>query len=165
MRNFLIIGILGAAIIYGTRIIGAKKIGDKSTVRALNPRISRTDGNGIVIRFDVTINNPTNATMRLSKPVITLSSQGKYLVSSTPENKLYTIEPQKQTSLEFIEISIPWLTLSSYLADLISRIPALLKTYQTTGRLSFESLAIPLEYKYSTYVNDLYYESQITKII
>jgi len=165
MKDFLVIGIIGVALFYGSRILGAKKIGDKSVVRALNPRISKTDGNGLVIRFDIAVDNPTNTTVRLSKPVITLTSKGKYMVSSVPENKFYNIGPLSQTSLEFAEITIPWMTLSSYLANILTRIPALLKTYQTTGRLGFESLAIPLEYKYSSYVNDLFYESPLTKIV
>ena len=164
MKDFLALGFIGVALFYGFRIFGAKKIGDKSVVRVVNPRISKTDGNGMVVRFDIAIDNPTNTSMRLSKPVITLSSQGKYLVSSVPENKFYSIGPLSQTSLDFAEITIPWVTLSTFLSSIISRIPDLLKAFQTTGRVDFGSLGIPLEYKYSSYVNDFYYESPLHKI-
>lgn len=127
MRDFIVIGIIGVALYYGSRVLGAKKIGDKSVVRALNPRITKTDGNGIVVRFDVAVDNPTNTTVRLSKPIITLTSQGKYIVSSVPENKSYLIAPLSQTSLEASEITIPWITLSSYLADMLTKSSFLLQ--------------------------------------
>jgi hypothetical protein len=165
MKDLLIIGIIGAALYYGTRVMSAKKVGDKSIVRAFNPRIVKTDNNGIVVRFDVAVDNPTNTSVRLSRPVITISSQGKYLVSSIPESRFFQIAPLSQSSLDSADITIPWVSLSGYLADILVRIPSLLKSFQQTGRLDFQQLAIPLEYKYSTYVNDLYYESPLTRIL
>ncbi len=53
-----------------------KEVGDNSIVRALNPRIVKTDNNGLVVRFDMAVDNPTNTSVRLSKPVITLSRSG-----------------------------------------------------------------------------------------
>jgi hypothetical protein len=165
MRDLVLLGAAGLALFFGSRLFGAKKVADKSIVRVLNPRIVKADGNGLLVRFDVAVDNPTNTSMRISKPVITLSSRGKYMASSVPQNKQYSIGPLSQTSLDFAEITLPWMTLSSYAAELISNIPTLIKSFQTQGRLSFQMLSIPLEYKYSTYVNDLFYESPLNPIL
>lgn len=76
MKDLLVVGIIGLALYYGSRVMQAKKGGDNSIVRALNPRIVKTDNNGLVVRFDMAVDNPTNTSVRLSKPVITLSRSG-----------------------------------------------------------------------------------------
>lgn len=165
MKNLLAIGILGGLLFYGSRIFGAKRISDKSVVRTLKPRVYKVDASGITLRADVAVDNPTNTTITVTKPTITLSTEGKYLASSVPQNKIFTIQPLSQTSLETTEIFIPWITLSGYLSSIVSRIPTLVNTYRATGKLGLEALAIPLEYKYATYVNDLFYESDPIRVV
>ena len=165
MKNLIAIGLIGGLLFFGSRLVGAKRLSDKSVVRTLNPRIHKVDISGIIVRTEIAVDNPTSDTITVTKPVITLTSSGKYLASSVPENKTISIKPLSQTSLETAEISIPWTSLTGYVSNLIARIPTLIASYRSTGKLSFSSIAIPLEYKYSTYVNDLYYESTPEKLV
>jgi hypothetical protein len=165
MNKLLTLGIIGGLIYLSTRLVGLKRISDNSVVRTLNPRIHKADTNGLVIITDIELDNPTNTAISITKPVITLSTGGKYLASSVPQTKTFTIAPQTQTSLEVAEISIPWMSLTGYIGSLITKIPSILTSYNQSGKLDFKALAIPLEYKYSTYINNMYYESPVQKIV
>ena len=165
MKNLIAIGLVGGLLFFGSRILGAKRISDKSVVRTLNPRIHKVDVSGIIVRTELAVDNPTSDAITVTKPVITLTSNGKYLASSVPENKTIPIKPLSQTSLDTAEITIPWTSLTGYMSNLIAKIPALIASFKSTGKLSFSSIAIPLEYKYSTYVNDLYFESIPEKLV
>ena len=45
------------------------------------------------------------------------------------------------------------------------RIPQLLEEHRATGQLSFQALAVPLEYRYSLYVGDFFYESPTERLV
>lgn len=165
MNKLLTLGIIGGLIYLSTRLVGLKRISDNSVVRTLNPRIHKADVNGLVIRTDIALDNPTNTAITITKPVITISTDGKYLASSVPQTSVFTIAPQTQTSLEVAEISIPWMSLTGYIGSLITKIPAIIASYKDNGKLDLKALSIPLEYKYSTYINNMYYESPVQKIV
>jgi hypothetical protein len=155
MRGVLTIGIIGGLLYLGSRVMSAKKLSDKSVVRTLNPRIATISFSGITLSTDVYVDNPTNGSVQVSKPVITFTSGGKYIASSVPTRQMFTIAPMSQTSLGTIQVEIQWNVLTPYISNLVSRISALTQK----NNVSFKALDMPLEYYYSVYVNDLYYES------
>jgi len=165
MNKLLAIGLVGGLLYLSSRIVGLKRISDKSVVRTLNPRIHKADINGLIIQADIALDNPTNTAIKVTKPVITVTTNGKYLASSVPQARQFTIAPQTQTSLEVAEISIPWMSLTGYIGSLFTKIPGLIASYRANGKLNLSSLAIPMEYKYSTYINDVFYESPAEKIV
>jgi hypothetical protein len=165
MNKVVAIGLSVGLLLLGSKLWSVKRLSDKSVVRTLNPRIHKVDISGIIVRTEVAVDNPTKDSITVTKPVITLTSSGKYLASSVPENKVYTIQPLAQTSLETAEITIPWTSLTGYMSSLVAKIPLLISTYNSTGKLAFSTLAIPLEYKYSTYVDGNHYESTPEKLV
>jgi hypothetical protein len=161
VKNFLLIGLIGGALYLGSRMLGAKRLGDKSIVRALNPKISKITMAGISLSTDVVVDNPTNSSVQITKPVIKLSSNGNYLASSVPEKGILNISPIGQSNLGTITIDIPWSALTPFISGLINKIPSLI------GKKNVETktLGVPLEYSYSLYVNNLFYESTPTTLI
>jgi len=62
-----------------------------------NPCIHKVDLKGIAFRTEIKIQNPTKNSMNITKPVVTLSSNGKYITSNSPEQKSIVIEPLTTT--------------------------------------------------------------------
>ena len=165
MNPWLTLGVVGGAVVLGVRLFQAQRVGAKSVVRALNPRIHEADAQGLVLRMELAVDNPTTTSVRVSKPVVTLMTEGRVLASSPPSTRTYEIRPLAQTELDTIEIVIPWMALSGYLTSVIARIPQLVAEHRATGQLSFEALAVPLEYRYSLYVGDFFYESPTERLV
>lgn len=155
MRGILTIGLIGGLLFLSTRAWGAVKLGQRAVVRTLNTRISKITLAGLTLATDLFVDNPTNGSVQVTRPVVTFLSGGKYIASSVPSKELFTISPLNQTSLGTVKVDISWSALTPYIANLISRIPALARNTNT----SLKDLNLPLEYKYSLYVNDLFYES------
>ncbi|WP_421752496.1 hypothetical protein [Croceimicrobium sp.] len=161
MRSIVAIGLIGGLLYWGSRAFSAKRLSDKSVVRTLNPRIAKITLAGVTLATDIYVDNPTNGSVQITKPVITISTAGKYVASSVPTRDQYTIAPLKQTSLGVAQVEIPWSALTPYISNLVSRIPALVRG----GNTSIQSLNLPLEYRYSVYVNDIFYESNPERLV
>lgn len=156
MKNVLIIGLIGGLLYLGSKALSAKKLSDKSIVRTRNPRIAKINLSGIRLATDLFIDNPTNNSIQITKPVITFTSGGKYIASSIPSKEQFTISAMNQTSLGTIEVEIPWSALTPFISNLLTRIPGLVQS----GNATITSLNMPFEYHYSLYINGLFYESQ-----
>lgn len=161
MRSIVAIGLIGGLLYWGSRALSAKRLSDKSVVRTLNPRIAKITFAGITLATDLFVDNPTHVSVQITKPVITISTGGKYMASSVPTREQYTIAPLSQTSLGTVQVEIPWSELTPYISNLVSRIPALVRG----GNSSIQSLNLPLEYRYSVYVNDIFYESNPERLV
>ena len=113
-----------------------------------NPRIHKVDLKGIAFRTEIKIQNPTKNSMTITKPVVTLSSNGKYITSNSPEQKNIVIEPLTTTDIDTIEIPISWTTMAGYLTGIIGKAPALITAFRNKDLKAVAStLAILLEIK------------------
>ena len=59
--GLLVIGALGIA-----KLIKMKKIGDNVITRLENPRVHKVDLKGISFRTEISLQNPTNSTMKIT---------------------------------------------------------------------------------------------------
>lgn len=160
MKNLWVIGITGILLFLGFKAFGLKQFNVYSVVRTLNTRIAKVTLAGLSLATDIAIDNPTSTSLNVSKPVVTITTGGKYAASSVPSRETFTIAPHTRSSIGTIEIEIPWTSLTPYIADLISRIPSLIgKSNQSPAALD-----LPMEYYYTVYVNDLFYQSNPEKI-
>jgi hypothetical protein len=160
MKNLLAIGITGTLFYLGFRAFGLNRFNVYSVVRTLNPRITKVTLTGISLATDISIDNPTNTNLKVSNPVVTITTGGRYAASSVPTTETFTIAPQTRSALGTIEVEVPWSSLTPYIANLVSRIPSLIgKTNQSPAALD-----LPMEYYYTVYVNDLFYQSSPEKI-
>jgi len=166
MNTIIKIGIAGG-IAYGLyELYEMKNVSEKVVTSLSNPRIHKVDLRGLVLRTEINIDNPTKGSVTITKPIITLTSKGKYISSTHPEDKKITIKPLATSQIDTIEIVIPWTILVGYVVGIISKVPAIIAAFTAKDLSAFgEALAIPLEMKYSLYSNGLYYESEAEKII
>lgn len=166
MNKFLGIGILGALAYGAYRLFGMKQISDKVVTHLVKPRVHKVDLRGIVLRTEINIENPTRFRMAITKPVITLTSQGKYITSTSPEQKRIEIQPMGTSMIDTIEIVIPWTAIAGYASDIIAKIPELTEAFKKKDVGAFsKALAIPLEVKYSLYANGIFYQAEPQKIL
>jgi len=166
MNNLIKIGIGGGLLLGLWKLLQMKKVSEKVVTSLSNPRIHKVDLKGIAFRTEINVSNPTKASVKISKPVVALYSDKKFISSSKPENKEFTISPLATTKIDTVEIVIPWTTLSSYVVGVIGKIPQLIEAFKTKDPAKFiQALAIPVEIKYSLYANGLFHESEYQKIV
>lgn len=166
MNTLFKIGIFGGLVLGVYKLLGMKRVSDKMVTSLSNSRIHKIDLKGIAIRTEINVSNPTKTTMKITKPFVTLTTKGKYITSTTPENKEFTINPLTETKIDTIEIVVPWTILAGYIYGIFGKIPQILAAFRTKDLTAVgQALAIPLEMKYSLYANGLSYESEPTKIV
>ena len=166
MNNLVKVGIVGGLAFGIYKLMGMKTISEKVVTTLSNPRVHKVDFKGLSIRTEINIANPTKSSMSVSKPVVTLSTKGKYITSSKPENKNFTIKALADTKIDTIELVIPWTILAGYIINLLSKIPQVMEAFKAKDLAAFgKALSVPLEMKYSLYANGLSYESEPQKIL
>jgi len=166
MKKILGIGILGGLIFGAVKLFKMKKVSDKMVSNLSNPRIHKVDLKGIAFRTEIKIQNPTKESMNITKPVVTLTTNGKYISSNNPENKEITIQPLATSNIDTIEIPITWSTLAGYVSGIMGKAPALITAFKSRDMKAFaQALAIPMEMKYSLYANGLFFESEPEKLM
>ena len=165
MNKFVGAGILGILGYGAYKLFGMKTMYDKMGTALYNPRIHKVDLKGIAFRSEIKISNPTKFTLTISKPVITVTTGGKFISENAPEQKVYEIKALGTTIIDTIEIPISWITMAGYMKDVAKKIPALiaLKTYDLKSIIGI--LQIPIEMKYSLYVGSMFYQSEPQKLI
>jgi hypothetical protein len=91
MNKLLGIGIACGLAFGIVKLLKMKTVSEKMVSNLSNPRIHKVDLTGIAFRTEIKIQNPTKNSMTITKPVVTLSSQGKYITSNSPEQKSIVI--------------------------------------------------------------------------
>jgi len=164
MNKLLTIGIAGG-LVYGVyKLIEMKSTSGKIVSSLSNPRIHKVDLSGIAFRTEIKIQNPTQSSITVTKPVVTLSTNGNPITNSNPESKTITIKPLATTSLGTIELTLPWTTLLGYASGIkFKDVVAAFK--QKDMKAVGAGLNIPIEMKYSLYANNIFYESAPQKIM
>jgi hypothetical protein len=165
--NKLVSITLGAAAAYGiVRYLQMQNVSNQTSFRLDNPRVHDVNLGGLYFRTEVEINNPLLNSVRMTKPVINLTSNGVLLAQSNAENKTIVIKPLGMTQIDTIELRIGWISLVGIVANIVSKIPAIIKAFKSGGQKEMAlKLGIPLEMSFSSYVNGLFYQSGPTKII
>jgi len=168
MNKLLTFGLLGAAIYGAVRLIQMKNVADSITMRLVNPRIHRVDGSGVVFFTEVAINNPSRDTLTITKPVVTLSSNGSVIAQSPGQNNRIRIAPLSVTTIDTIQLALPWLSLAGFAAGVIQRLPAIIAATRNGGDITrnvLSAVGIPLEMSFSTYAGGIFFQSPSVKLI
>jgi hypothetical protein len=164
MNKLIGIGLFGAAGLFILRMFRAQNVSDNSTFKLSNPRIHDVNLGGITFRTEIAVNNPTQDSLNMTKPVVSIWSNGKVLTQSLAENKTIQIKPLSVSNIDTIELVLPWTALSKVVGSIITQIPALISAFKSK-KLSnvLASLNLPLEMSFSTYVNGIFHQSQPEK--
>ena len=166
MNKYIGLGIFGLLVYGAVKIAKVKNVAEQISTKLSKPRVHKIDFSGLTFRTEVKINNPTSDSLTLTKPVITLTSEGKQLTQSKSEDKEITIKPLSVTTMDTIELKVGWTVLGTYISGIIKKIPDLIDAFakQDLGALA-KVLGIPMERSFSTYSNGIFYQSTPTKIL
>jgi hypothetical protein len=161
MNKFLGIGVLGALALGAIKLLNMQKLSDKLVSSLSNPRIYKVNLSGITFKTEISLQNPTSNTMTITKPVVTLTTNGKVITSNSPEQKTFEIKSLGTTMIDTIELSVSWTTLAKYVTGIVGKVPAIMAAFKKSDLNSVaKALAIPLEMQYTLYADNMYYESQ-----
>jgi len=163
-----VVGIaLGAGLVYGlVRLLKMQNVSDMSTMKMVNPRIHSINLGGLTFITEVEVNNPSRDSIRITKPVVTLTSKNKFLTQSDAENKEIIIQPLAVTKIETIELELSWSTLAGLIKNIVTKIPAVITAWKSGNKKNLVAqLGVPMEMYFTTYVNGLFYQSPSEKLI
>lgn len=163
-----VVGIaLGAGLVYGlVRLLKMHNVSDMSTMKMVNPRIHSINLGGLNFRTEVEVNNPSRDSIRITKPVVTLTSKNKFLTQSDAENKEIIIQPLAVTKIDTIELELSWSTLAGLIKNIVTKIPAVITAWKSGNKKNLVAqLGVPMEMYFTTYVNGLFYQSPSEKLI
>ncbi len=165
MNKLIGIGLLTTAGFFLLRIVKAQNVSENSTFKLANPRIHDVNLGGISFRTEIAVNNPTQGSLIMTKPVVSIWSNGKVLTQSLAENKTIQIKPLSVSNIDTIELVLPWTNLPKVVGSIITQIPALISAFKTK-KLSnvLASLNLPLEMSFSTYVNGIFHQTPPQKL-
>ncbi|MEN9331108.1 MAG: hypothetical protein RLZZ94_198 [Bacteroidota bacterium] len=163
-----VVGIaLGAGLVYGlVRLLKMQNVSDMSTMKMVNPRIHSINLGGLTFRTEVEVNNPSRDSIRITKPVVTLTSKNKFLTQSDAENKEIIIQPLAVTKIDTIELELSWSILAGLIKNIVTKIPAVITAWKSGNKKNLVAqLGVPMEMYFTTYVNGLFYQSPSEKLI
>jgi hypothetical protein len=155
--------VLGAGVVYGiVRLLRMQNVSEMANARLVNPRIHSVTLGGISFRTEVEINNPSRDSVKLTKPVVTLTSKGKMLAQSDAEDTIIAIKPLGLTKIDTIEL----FTLKGLVTNIVKNIPKAIAAWKAGDKKNLMTiLGVPLEMNFTTYVNGLFYQSPSEKLI
>ena len=158
---------IGAGLVYGmVRLLKMQNVSDVSTMKMVNPRIHSINLGGLTFRTEVEVNNPSRDSIRITKPVVTLTSKNKFLTQSDAENKEIVIQPLAVTKIDTIELELSWSILAGLIKNIFTKIPAVITAWKSGNKKNLVAqLGVPMEMYFTTYVNGLFYQSPSEKLI
>ena len=168
MRNLLRFTLIGVAAYGMYRLLQMKNVSDLVTVRLMKPRIHKVDLSGLVFQTEVAINNPTRDSVTITKPVVTLTSNGNMLSQSDSANLSYKIAPLSVTMIDTISLNLAWTSVAGMVAGIVRRIPEIVAAARTGGDVTknvIQAIGVPMEMTFSTYANGLFFQSPAEKLI
>lgn len=158
---------IGAGLVYGmVRLLKMQNVSDVSTMKMVNPRIHSINLGGLTFRTEVEVNNPSRDSIRITKPVVTLTSKNKFLTQSDAENKEIVIQPLAVTKIDTIELELSWSILAGLIKNIVTKIPTVITAWKSGNKKNLVAeLGVPMEMYFTTYVNGLFYQSPSEKLI
>ena len=153
MSGLLLTGALIGGAYLLKRGLDYQALQKNMAVNIYKPRIHSVTGSRIVFATGVKISNPTGIKASITKPSITLFSNGLELGRSPVENKTVNINGLAETDLGTITITLEWLPLIRMIGTGID-IPKVLEAWKTKSTAKQASaIKIPIEMTVSTYVD------------
>jgi len=130
MNAVTVIAVGGALVLVGNYLYGINK-SQYSIALVATGRVQKVSVQGITLLVQYNIKNPSQATMRLSAPLIIISVNGKQIATSNmqtasiPEpsrdGDKIVVRANTETGAIGSELTIPWIALASIAPDLITR--------------------------------------------
>lgn len=166
MNKVVGVALAGVALYGLVRLLKMQSVSDLASFTLVNPRVHNVSLAGMSLRTEVAVNSASRDSVKITKPVVVLTSNGRFLTQSMAENKVIEIRPLSITNIDTIEIVLNWSILRSVVANLIKKIPLMIASFKKGNSKNLISqLGIPMEMYFITYVNGLFYQSEPEKLI
>ena len=122
-----------------------------STMKMVNPRIHSINLGGLTFRTEVEVNNPSRDSIRITNPVVILTSKNKFLTQSDAENKEIIIQPLAVTKMDTIELELSWSILAGLIKNIVTKIHAVITAWKSGNKKNLVAqLGVPMEMYFTT---------------
>ncbi len=137
---------------------------EKINIKISKARIHKVSLDGIEMRANVQVQNPTNTKVTFIQPFVRLLAKGSTIASSDVSDKSFELNPMSQVDLQEISIKLQLLTLLSFLIQVNFQFPAtadslIKKVIYIGSQIKTIAKSSNLQLSYSTVANGFTYES------
>lgn len=118
--------IIGGLILFGAAGFGIKYLlktsntGKKTSVSITGVNPPKLQGGSIVLGVDIAMDNPTNNSISLKKPYLTVFYNGSEVGNSIPSEERTPIKANDRTVIKGINIQIPFIKLGALAIQLLT---------------------------------------------
>ena len=168
MKNLLTIGILAGGGLLAYRAFQLNALAGNISTRITAVKVQSLSLSGLTIAIGIAVNNPTRSAVTISKPVVVLTSNGKYVGESDAEGRTFKLAAQKVSSLGDIAIRIP-LTSAMTLFKGIN-LTGLFTAFKgqsllTAAQAAISQMKVPIEAQVSIYADSLFVKLPATRVL
>lgn len=168
MNKLLTLGILAGGGLLAYRAFQLNSLAGNITTRITGVRVHQLSLSGLTIAVGVAINNPTKSTVTISKPVVILTSNSKYIGESDAEGQVFKVAAQKVSSIGDILIKIPLTSAMTIfkginLTGLFAAFQG--QSLQTAAQAAISQIKVPVEAQISFYADSLFVKLPATRVL
>jgi protein-disulfide isomerase len=127
--KYILLGASTLAALYGVSYMMKLNRFSQELETVTKASIYKVSLQGIELRIDVALKNPSGGSVRVKQPFVKLIYNNATVASSQIENVNVTVPKFSEVNMEPIQINIGFLTLAA-------KFPALLKEYRDTGQIN-----------------------------
>ena len=96
MNKVVGVALAGVALYGLVRLLKMQSVSDLASLTLVNPRVHNVSLAGMSLRTKVAVNNASRDSVKVTKPVVVLTSNGRFLTQSIAENKVIEIRPGRR---------------------------------------------------------------------
>lgn len=168
MSKLLTIGLLAGGGLLAYRAFQLNALAANITTRITGLRVHQLNFSGLTMAVGVAINNPTNSTVKITKPVVILTSNSQYAGESDADGKAFTVAAQKVSSIGEIFIKIPITSAMTLFKGI--NLTALFAAFQgqslqAAAQSAMSQIKMPIEAQISFYADSLFIKLPQTRIL
>lgn len=118
--------IIGALVLFGGGAYGISKLakagntGKKTSVTVTGVNPPKLKGAGILLGIDIAMDNPTEHSLSLKKPYITVFFNENEVANSIPSEERILIKANERTIIKAINVQVPFTKLGSLALSLVT---------------------------------------------
>jgi len=168
MNKLITLGILAGGGLLAYRAFQLNAMAGNITTRISGVKVQSLNLSGLTIAIGIAVNNPTKTAVTISKPVVVLTSNGKYVGESDAEGKVFKVAAQRVSSIGDIAIKIPLTSAMTLfkginLTGLFAAFQG--QSLQTAAQAAISQIKVPIEAQISFYADSLFVKLPATRVL
>ncbi len=168
MNKLLTISILAGGGLLAYRALQLNALAGNITTRITGARVHSLSFSGLTMAIGVAVNNPTKTTVKITKPMVVLTSNGQYVGESDADGKAFTVAAQKVSSIGEIFINIPLISAMALFKGInLTALFAAFKgqSLQAAAQSAMAQIKVPIEAQVSFYADSLFVKLPATRVL